>query len=96
MLGLPVEQAATACCLIRAYPIQTSGGAYKIATPNPSADARLLTERHRTTFVNYLRICLRGAGFPKLEPVTHAPSEFPGMTASQTRSDPLRSTRDDR
>jgi hypothetical protein len=38
-----------------------------IAVPNPRADARLLTERHRATFVNYLRICFRYAGFPKLD-----------------------------
>jgi hypothetical protein len=42
-------------------------GEYQIALPNLAADARLLTEPHRTTFVNYLRICLRWAGFPKLE-----------------------------
>ncbi|MGH2505462.1 MAG: hypothetical protein ACRDID_23370, partial [Ktedonobacterales bacterium] len=42
-------------------------GGYEIALPNSSADVRLLTERHRTTFVNYLRISLRWAGFPKLE-----------------------------
>jgi hypothetical protein len=48
-------------------------GAYEIAIPNLAADARLLTERHRTTFVNYLRICLRWAGFPKLDRVSGAP-----------------------
>ncbi len=42
-------------------------GAHEIAVPNPAADARLLTKRRRTTFVNYLRISLRWAGFPKLE-----------------------------
>jgi hypothetical protein len=42
-------------------------GEYEIAVPNLAADARLLTEAHRTTFVNYLRICLRWAGFPQLE-----------------------------
>jgi hypothetical protein len=49
-------------------------GAYEIAIPNLAADARLLTERHRTTFVNYLRICFRWAGFPKLEQVSGAPT----------------------
>lgn len=49
-------------------------GAYEIAAPNPAVDARVLTERHRTTFVNYLRICLRWAGFPKLELVAKVPS----------------------
>jgi hypothetical protein len=56
-------------------------GAYEIATPNPAADARLLTERHRTTFVNYVRMCLCWAGFPKLEQVAHVPSELAGMAA---------------
>src|SRR5215469_13080544 len=49
-------------------------GAYEIAIPNLAADARLLTERHRTTFVNYLRICFRWAGFPKLDQVPGAPA----------------------
>ncbi len=49
-------------------------GAYEIAIPNLAADAHLLTERHRTTFVNYLRICFRWAGFPKLERVPGAPA----------------------
>lgn len=56
-------------------------GAYEIATPNLAADTRLLTERHRTTFVNYLRVCLRWAGFPKLDQVAHAPAELAGIAA---------------
>lgn len=48
-------------------------GAYEIATPNEGADARLLTERHRTTFVNYLRICLRWGGLPGLERISDPP-----------------------
>jgi hypothetical protein len=59
-------------------------GAYEIATPNPAVDARLLTERHRTTFVNYLRICLRWAGFPALELVAQTRSEVADM-ATLTR-----------
>jgi len=35
--------------------------------PCACADAPLLYERHETTFVNYLRICLRWAGFPGWE-----------------------------
>jgi hypothetical protein len=56
-------------------------GAYEIAIPNLAADARLLTERHRTTFVNYLRICCRWAGFPKLEQVSGAPAAASALSA---------------
>ena len=56
-------------------------GAYELAVPNPAADARLLTERHRTTFVKYLRICLRWAGFPKLEQMAGTPSAVSGLSA---------------
>lgn len=48
-------------------------GGYEIAVPNPSADARLLTEWHRTTFVNYLRICFRWGGFPGWERIKPRP-----------------------
>lgn len=40
---------------------------YEIHVPCIGADAPLLGERHETTFVNYLRICLRWAGFPGWE-----------------------------
>ncbi len=54
------------------YGISGCGG-YEIAVPNPSADARLLTEWHHTTFVNYLRICFRWGGFPGWERVEPRP-----------------------
>jgi hypothetical protein len=41
--------------------------AYEIEVPCACADTTLLYERHETTFVNYLRICLRWAGFPGWE-----------------------------
>ncbi len=42
-----------------------SGGMwYNIILPNPEADAELNAEPHKTTFVNYLRICCRWGGFP--------------------------------
>jgi hypothetical protein len=45
-----------------------SGGMwYHIVLPNPAVDVPLGAERHRTTFVNYLRTCFRWAGFPGLE-----------------------------
>lgn len=37
---------------------------YEIKTPCECADAPLIYERHETTFVKYLRISLRWAGFP--------------------------------
>jgi hypothetical protein len=40
---------------------------YEIHVPCTGADAPLLGERHETTFVNYLRTCLRWAGFPGWE-----------------------------
>ena len=55
------------------YGISGCGG-YDIAIPSPTADARLLTERHRTTFVNYLRICFRWAGFSGLQKIPGAPN----------------------
>ncbi len=56
-------------------------GAYEIAIPNATADARLLAERHRTTFVNYLGNCLRWAGFPKLEQLAGDPAAIAGLSA---------------
>ena len=43
------------------------GFEFAIEVPCACADAPLLYERHETTFVNYLRICLRWAGFPGWE-----------------------------
>jgi hypothetical protein len=48
-------------------------GAYEILVPDASADALLRLERHATTFVNYLRICFRWAGFPGLERAQRLP-----------------------
>ncbi|HEY7022716.1 MAG TPA: hypothetical protein VH349_16485 [Ktedonobacterales bacterium] len=62
------------------YDISGCGG-YDIAIPNPAADARLLTERHRTTFVNYLRICFRYAGFPKLETLGQSNNQITTLSA---------------
>ncbi len=45
----------------------SGGGPYVIKVPNPAADAVFGYEWHDTTFVNYLRICFRWAGFPGLE-----------------------------
>jgi hypothetical protein len=50
-----------------AYLEQGHGFRYEIEAPCAGADAPLLGERHETTFVNYLRICLRWAGFPGWE-----------------------------
>ena len=45
----------------------SGGGPYEITTPCPAIDAPFEGEWHDTTFVNYLRICLRWAGFPGWE-----------------------------
>jgi hypothetical protein len=42
-------------------------GAYSVRLPCRAFDAPLLLEEHHTTFVNYLRICLRYGGFPGLK-----------------------------
>jgi hypothetical protein len=55
-------------------------GEYEIAVPNLAADVRLLTERHHTTFVNYLRICFRWAGFPNLAQIPGAPGTVSGLS----------------
>lgn len=57
-----------------------SGSAYFIEIPTISADALLHSEWHTTTFVNYLRICLRWAGFPGLEMHRNPPPELPSLT----------------
>ncbi len=45
-----------------------SGGApYAMAVPAASIDGLLLNEWHDTTFVDYLRTCLRFGGLPGLE-----------------------------
>jgi hypothetical protein len=45
----------------------SGAGAYTIQLPCSAIDAPLLGEPHHTTFVNYLRICMRWGGFPGLE-----------------------------
>lgn len=43
----------------------SGGPAYAIQiTKEPSVDSLFLNERHNTTFVNYLRICMENCGFP--------------------------------
>jgi hypothetical protein len=42
------------------------GGPYEMAAPAPVADEALLGEWHHTTFVDYLRICMRWGGLPGL------------------------------
>jgi hypothetical protein len=55
---------------------------YEIEMPCASADAALLYERHETTFVNYLRICLRWAGFPGWERLpVHPERDIAALTA---------------
>jgi hypothetical protein len=50
------------------HKINVSGlGGYDIHIPDAAADAKLVGEWHKTTFVNYLRICCSWAGLPGLE-----------------------------
>jgi hypothetical protein len=51
----------------------SGGGPYVIKVPDPAADAALVYEWHDTTFVQYLCICFRWAGFPGLECKTQRP-----------------------
>jgi hypothetical protein len=53
----------------------SGSGPYTIVLPEPGIDARLQNEWHRTTFVNYLRICFRWGGFPGLERVACPPAD---------------------
>ena len=48
-------------------------GAYRIAVPNPGADAELLDEPHGLLFVDYLRLCFRFGGFPAAGAVAYVP-----------------------
>ncbi len=55
--------------------------AYEMEVPNAAADGMLLHEWHQTTFVNYLRICLRYAGLPGLERIqAHISEELSYLT----------------
>lgn len=45
----------------------SGSGTYAIRIPDAGADTLLEGEWHETTFVNYLRICFRWAGFPGLD-----------------------------
>ncbi len=44
-----------------------SGDVWSIILPNPSADGVLLGERHKMTFVSYLRMSFSWGGFPGFE-----------------------------
>jgi hypothetical protein len=59
---------------------QSGLGAYELAIPNGCADAPLLNEWHRTTFVHYLRTCMRWAGLPGLELFGNPPEELAALT----------------
>lgn len=45
----------------------SGAGPYTIKMPCKAFDAPLLRERHHTTFINYLRTCIKWGGFPGLE-----------------------------
>lgn len=51
----------------------SGSGPYVVVLPDAATDARLHNEGYRTTFVTYLRICFRWAGFPGWERVEPRP-----------------------
>ncbi len=53
----------------------SGSGSYNIQLPLKAIDALLLNEPHNTTFVNYLRTCIRWGGFPGLENENHLSKE---------------------
>jgi hypothetical protein len=54
--------------------VDMSGGdSYEIVAPNHSADALLLNSWHKTTFIGYLRVCLRWGGFAGFEDANTRP-----------------------
>jgi hypothetical protein len=58
-----------------------SGNIYTIRAPALAADVLLEGEWHHTTFVNHLRICLRWAGFPRLEQLAGDSAAMSGLSA---------------
>jgi hypothetical protein len=64
---------------------KSGSGSYEIAIPDQAADGVLLEEWHRTTFVEYLRICCRWAGFPGLEAFRNPPEDIASLTEGLLR-----------
>lgn len=58
----------------------SGSGSYEIAIPDQAADGLLLEEWHRTTFVEYLRICCQWAGFPGFEAFRNPPDDVASLT----------------
>jgi hypothetical protein len=59
----------------------TSGsGPYTIEVPNGGMDAPFLSERYGTTFLGYLRLCLRWGGLPGLQQLDSVPTELAFIT----------------
>jgi hypothetical protein len=53
---------------------RSGGAAYRVAVPDPAADAPLLNAPHNTTFVAYLRLAFRWGGFPGFAGAAQRPS----------------------
>jgi hypothetical protein len=59
----------------------TSGsGPYAIKVPNGGMDAPFLSEQYDTTFLGYLRLCLRWGGLPGLQQLDSVPTELAFIT----------------
>lgn len=54
----------------------SGGSPYSVELPNGSADCRLLGEKHKTSFVNYLRVAFKWGGFPGFERSKNPPRKF--------------------
>jgi hypothetical protein len=53
----------------------SGGDPYAMKLPDLAADGAFLNERHRTTFVSYLRIVFQWGGFPGWEKAAHRPQK---------------------
>jgi len=54
----------------------SGGGPYELPASTPSVDPLVLNERHRFSFVAYVRHAFEWGGFPGFEVTDSAPSEF--------------------
>jgi hypothetical protein len=79
--GDQFERFAVEVSLDKDLKFDASGlGGYEIAVPNWAMDGLLMNEWHHTTFVEYLRICLRWADLPGLEMFNNPPQKLEDLT----------------
>jgi len=81
--ALPLEDVEPSDLYISSYdtdktsatPDDQREAGYTLTLPNVAADGFLMGERHKTTFVNYLRVSFKWGGFPGWERYKSRPSE---------------------